>query len=280
MARLIINADDFGLTKGVNRAIGELAHQRALTSATLMACGAAFSDAASIASNTPTLSVGCHIVLVDGLATAPPREISSLVLGNPPRFRTSLARFAASVQSGKIDPAHIETEATAQIRKLQSAGIHVTHVDTHKHTHLFPAVTGAVLRAAATCGIGAIRNPFEPHWCTRIGGGFIRQTEVALLRRFEHSFRAQSLIKSREIKTTDGSLGVSLTGTLDRKMLSKILNAIPEGTWELVTHPGYRDSALDQAGTRLLDSRETERTALLEVIKESKHDLISFADLS
>ena len=65
---------------------------------------------------------------------------------------------------GKIPEGEIETEAVAQIRRLQSVGIHVTHVDTHKHTHMFVRVLRPLLRAARACGVGAIRNPFEPDW--------------------------------------------------------------------------------------------------------------------
>src|ERR1700729_307855 len=70
--RLILNADDFGLTAGINRAIGELHAAGALTSATLMANGPAFDDAVRVASAHPTLGVGCHVVLTDGAPVSPP----------------------------------------------------------------------------------------------------------------------------------------------------------------------------------------------------------------
>jgi predicted glycoside hydrolase/deacetylase ChbG (UPF0249 family) len=69
--------------------------------------------------------------------------------------------------------------------------------------------------------------------------------------------------------TADGSIGVLATGTLDEQALRSMLQAMPGGTWELVCHPGYLDRALEQAHTRLLSSRETERSALLEVIPEA-----------
>lgn len=283
MARLILNADDFGLTQGVNRAIAELAQQQALTSATLMACGKAFDDAVSIALQTPSLGVGCHVVLIDGQATAPAADVASLLqnVSPLPLFRISLARFGAAAQGGRIQPGHIEAEAKAQIRKLQSAGIRVTHVDTHKHTHMFPSVTGAVLNAAYACGVRAVRNPFEPAWCAAIAGSATRKATVNLLRRtFEPFFRAHPLITSGRIATTDGSLGVSATGSLNRESLKRILGVLPEGTWELVTHPGYRDADLDAANTRLLDERNEEREALLAEVKASGHTLINFADLA
>ena len=69
--------------------------------------------------------------------------------------------------------------------------------------------------------------------------------------------------------TSDGSIGLLATGVLDDSMLRSLLRAMPEGTWELVCHPGYIDSALEQARTRLRAARETERSALLDVIPEA-----------
>ena len=79
MKRLIINADDFGLAPGVNRAILELQQAGALSSATLMANGPFFSPAVYMAFAQPALAVGCHVVLVDGSPCLRPAEVPSLV---------------------------------------------------------------------------------------------------------------------------------------------------------------------------------------------------------
>src|ERR1700689_1271933 len=138
LARLIINADDFGLTRGINRAIAELHDAGALTSATLMADGPAFDDAVALAKVRPALSIGCHIVLVDGIPTAAPESIPSLIGADGKSFRSSLAEFVLAAPAGRIHEDEVEREALAQVQKLQRAGIGVTHIDTHKHTHLFP----------------------------------------------------------------------------------------------------------------------------------------------
>src|SRR5450755_4685798 len=139
-ARLILNADDFGLTRGINRAIAELHSAGALTSATLMANGPAFDDAVAIAHAHPTLGVGCHIVLTDGVPLAPPEHIPGLLGPNARTLRPSLADFVQALLRGKIKSAEIELEALFQIHRLQRAGIKITHLDTHKHTHIFPVV--------------------------------------------------------------------------------------------------------------------------------------------
>ena len=161
MRRLIVNADDFGLTSGVNRAIAE-SHQRGIvTSATLMACGGEFEQAASLTKTMPQLSVGCHVVLVDGRPLSTTSASSSLLLSNsPPQFRNNLVSFATAAATGRLDEGQIEAEITAQIAKLQSTGVAVSHLDSHKHTHMFPAVLRGMLRAAKSCGVRALRNPF------------------------------------------------------------------------------------------------------------------------
>jgi hopanoid biosynthesis associated protein HpnK len=267
--RLIINADDFGFTSGVNQAVIELQRAGGLTSATLMATGAAFPEAVSLATKNPALGVGCHVILVDGTPVLPASQIPSLVVENTqetPQFRAKLSVFVTDLLRGHIADSEIEAEATAQIRKLQQAGIRVTHVDTHKHTHMFPRVLRPLLRAALACGVKAIRNPFEPNWSLNAtaNAGHVRKMQVRLLRSQSSSF-AQGVSRAG-LKTTDGAIGVLATGTLDTQTIRNLLAAMPDGTWELVCHPGYNDADLQQQRTRLLAAREMERTALLETI--------------
>ena len=167
MSRLIVNADDFGLTSGVNRAIVELHRAEVLTSATLMACAGATSEAVRLAIENPTLGVGCHVVLVDGQPVLPPSKIPSLVEKQTGCFLPRLTEFLGRLFTGRIRAAEIEAEAAAQIALLQGAGLRLTHIDTHKHTHMFPPVLGPVLSAARKAGIRAVRNPFEPEWAVR-----------------------------------------------------------------------------------------------------------------
>lgn len=280
MGRLIVNADDFGLTAGVNRAIVELHCAGALTSATLMARAAATEEAIELSRATPTLGVGCHVVLADGEPVLPADKLPTLVDSRTGRFQPKLGAFLKRLLAGRIRPAEIEAEAAAQIALLQSKGVQLTHIDTHKHTHLFPAVLRPVLRAAKSAGIRAVRNPFEPAWSRRAtpGAPLLRRTEVCLLRLLEPAFRR--IVAEEEFLTTDGAVGVLATGTLDAAALASLVRNLPAaGTFELVTHPGYNDADLAQAHTRLLASRETEREALLAVLPASGVELVSFAQI-
>lgn len=279
MRRLIVNADDCGLTSGVNRGILEGHSNGIVTSTTLMACGYKFAEAAAMFRNAPRLAVGCHVVLVDGTPAANPGQLSSLVVNS--RFRERLTNFAMLAATGRIDSAQVELEVTAQIKKLQSAGIQVTHLDSHKHTHMFPAVLKGVLKAATACGVRAIRNPFEPlifaaarHWK--------RQFQLRMLRRFRSAFRAA--LENAGVQTPDGCIGIAATGGLTSATFRALIEHLPEGTWEFVSHPGHNDAELDQIHTRLRASRELELAILTspdarEVLHREGVQLISYKDL-
>ena len=285
MRRLIVNADDFGLTAGVNRAIAEGNSQGVITSATLMANAQASEAAIELAKKQAALKTGCHVVLIDGVPLA--ANLPSLTSGSA-RFRGSLKQFAMAAVRRQIAPEEIEREVEAQIRKIQSSGITLTHVDSHKHTHMFPQVLRPLLRAARACGIRAVRNPFEPMRSWPAGmvlgapGLWLRSAGVMAFGIFAAEFRRA--IKEQGMVTTDGTVGIAATGLLDQQKLLRILEALPEGTWELVCHPGYSDADLQSAGTRLTQSREVELAALTsadtrEALVRLKIKLISYADL-
>ena len=283
--RLIINADDFGLTRGVNRAIAGAHSRGVVTSATMMANSAAFDDAVQQARSSPGLGIGCHIVLVDGLAILPPDQVSTLIVGNEKRFREGAGSMALSAVAGRLDAEQMREEATAQIRKLQAAGLTISHIDTHKHVHILPQVLRPLLRAAIACGVRAIRNPFG-----RIGFPIMarrpelwqRYGQFKLLQAFAGKFR--QAVRQATMFTTDGSLGISATGYLDDALFRFILENLPEGTWELVCHPGYDDADLQRVRTRLHKSREAELRLLTAsetraLLARNGVELISYRDL-
>lgn len=274
-----MNADDFGLTRGVNRAIVELHCAGVLTSATLMAKAGATDEAVELARAHPDLGVGCHIVLADGAPVLPPSEVPSLVDKQTGCFPPKLTTFLRRLFTGQIRAAEIEAEAAAQIELLQSRGLRLTHVDTHKHTHMFPPVLRPVLRAARAADIRAIRNPFEPEWAVHATprASVVRSAEVWALRRFGPYF--QRLLAEEGFTTTEGTIAVAATGVVNADTVRSLLAKLPEGTWELVTHPGYNDADLDKVRTRLRASRDIERAALAVIREFPAIDLISFAGI-
>ena len=285
MRRLIVNADDFGIASGVNRGVVEGHQNGVVTSTTLMACGARFDEAVALAAQTNKLSVGCHVVLVDGSPMLAGSQVSSLTVPNSgleSRFRESLVSFALLAAAGRLDRGQIEAEITAQIQKLQAAGISVSHLDSHKHTHMFPVVLKSMLGAARKCGVRAMRNPFEPlifanlrHWK--------RQFQLRILRGYRATFRKE--LADSGMFTPDGCIGLAATGGLTLATFHALIENLPEGTWEFVSHPGYNDADLNQVKTRLRNSREKELAILTsDSVKQLLHgeqiELISYHDLA
>jgi hopanoid biosynthesis associated protein HpnK len=286
--RLIINADDLGLTPGVNRAVAEAASEGVVTSTTLMANGPAFADALARLRN-PRLSVGCHVVLVDGQPLLARERVSTLMASRASNdFRRGFAGLALAALRGRLDPAQLEAEAAAQMQKIHAAGVRLSHFDTHKHVHLLPAVLRPVLRAARQCGVRAVRNPFAPikplafaHLARR-PHLWTRYTEVKILRGWAAAFRR--IVQDEGLVTTDGTFGIVTTGALDLALFRAIIASIPEGTWEFVCHPGYNDGDLAGVRTRLRASRERELQVLTccaarELLQQHGIELISYGDL-
>lgn len=241
--QLIVNADDFGFTRDVNEGIVQ-AHQRGiLTATTLMANGEAFEHAVELAKRTPTLDVGCHLAMVQGVSVLHP--------GRP--MPATVAELIGALIRREIQPYE---EARAQVQKIVDAGIEPSHIDTHKHTHLLPPVLDAVVRVAREFGIGWVRRPFD----FGIGPGVkVGKKAVAVgMRLLKPRFAA----KLGALRSTDYFTGFQITGSLNAASLVETLERLPEGTTEFMCHPGYLGTELAAAKTRLKQSRADELAAL------------------
>jgi len=253
----------------------------------------AFAEAVAAARSLPRLAVGCHVVLVDGAPVSPRDMVDTLVAGRssePNRFYSSLSAFAARATMGGFDREQLVSEITAQITKIQAAEIEVSHLDSHKHAHIFPDVLWAMLRAARICGVPAIRSPFVPLASIlaqqrQFAGKralLKRYGQVRVLNAFAGHFRRQT--SRAGLRKPDGIIGMIETGHMDANLLRAALVNLPEGTWELVCHPGYADADLRAAGTRLIESREQERELLAapevkELLERQEIRLISYREL-
>jgi predicted glycoside hydrolase/deacetylase ChbG (UPF0249 family) len=251
-----------------------------------------FDDAIRIAHAQPALGIGCHIVLTDGVPISPPETIPTLLGRDRKTFRRSLHEFFLAVLTRRVSEVDIAREAQAQIERIQQQGVTLTHLDTHKHTHILTRVARPLLAAAERTGIPAIRNPFEPRWSIALGKSpILRRLQLRSLRHLQPRFLAlpqiRTVTRSGSVLTTSGTLGISATGHLNRATLHAILDAMPSGTWELVCHPGYNDRDLDAITTRLRSTREVERSALLDAFsptsQQQSHppcpELINYRDI-
>jgi predicted glycoside hydrolase/deacetylase ChbG (UPF0249 family) len=293
--RLIINADDFGLTDGVNRGVRDCCVAGGATSATLMAVGGSWSDAVNIARETlqklqTPISTGCHVVLMDGVPSLSHDAVRSLLRNTEggTAFYSSFSSFGRRAMLGRFDAGEIRAEVASQIEKLQRAGLTLTHADSHKHAHLFPNVIGGFVRALKDCGVPAIRNPFfafrfpNVHQVRERPRLMRRFVQIPLLRPFARRF--QSEVRAAGLRTPDGCIGVYAPTFQSYEQMSHVLKALPEGTWELVCHPGYVDKSLDQINTSLRSSREAELQMLCserfrQMLRNGNIELCSYLDL-
>jgi predicted glycoside hydrolase/deacetylase ChbG (UPF0249 family) len=243
-----VNADDFGFTPDVNQGIVEAHLQGILTATTLMANGAAFDDAVRLARQTPTLDIGCHLVLVGG---------NSPVTGQP--YPPTVAQLIGAIIRRQIG---VYDELAAQVRRIVDAGIRPTHLDTHKHTHLAPPVLDAVARLAREFGIRWVRVPFDLP-LHALKGAVPRLDRLAnrglgLLRG-----RFHRVLERHGCRATRHFAGLQITGRFGTPELVELLGAIPQGSTELMVHPGLCREPLLHARTRLKESRERELRALV-----------------
>jgi hopanoid biosynthesis associated protein HpnK len=288
MKQLILNADDFGLTRGVNEGIIRAHREGVLTSATLMACGAAFDHAVALAKQNPRLGIGCHLVLVGGRATAPVEEISSLA-SKDSRLPESLGGFVTRLSAGMIRPTEIERELRAQILKIRTAGIEPTHLDTHKHTHAHPLVMRALSRVARELEIPRVRKPMENlrnSWESSRGERSAMLPELlsaAAARMVAPIF--ESAARKYGLQSPDHFLGLARTGRLRPDALRRMIGSVREGSTEIMLHPGISDSELATIETRLSWQRNSEMDALIDpavksVVEEHGIRLITYRELN
>jgi predicted glycoside hydrolase/deacetylase ChbG (UPF0249 family) len=242
--RLIVNADDFGFTRDVNAGIVQAHREGVLTATTLMANGDAFEDAVRLARETPTLDVGCHLVLVQGRSVLDPsREL--------PRTLKDLVGAVVRRQLPLYE------EASAQVRKILAVGIRPSHIDAHKHTHLLPPVLEVVARVCREFEIPWVRRPFD--FGTGEGTKALKRVVAVGMRAMAPRF-ASAL---GGLRSTDYFTGFLATGSLTAEKFIETLERLPEGLTEFMCHPGQLGAELRGAATRLKESREIELAALV-----------------
>jgi predicted glycoside hydrolase/deacetylase ChbG (UPF0249 family) len=269
LKRLVVNADDFGFTPDVNAGIVEAHRYGILTATTLMANGNAFDDAVRLARETPSLDIGCHLVLIQGRSLLTGRALPQTI----PQLLSALARRELRIYD----------ELAAQVHHIEHSGIRPSHMDTHKHTHLAPPVLEAVARLAAETGARWVRRPFDfPLSAGRAAVPLLKRFTSGALSTTRHRFHR--VLEKHGCRTTDHFAGFQVTGRFRAAELVDLMRVIPEGTTEFMCHPGRCGPALRSAATRLKESRERELEALIapEVRAEMERsgiELVNYADL-
>jgi predicted glycoside hydrolase/deacetylase ChbG (UPF0249 family) len=257
--QLIVNADDFGFTRDVNAGIVECHRNGILTATTLMANGDAFEDAVRLAKENPSLDIGVHLVLVGG--PGQPASVPALM-----------------AQLGKHD---LVAEMRRQVQTILAAGLSLSHLDTHKHTHLAPPVFRAVVQVSQEFKIPWIRKPADfamPAQSSPVLKKIVNKAVRFVANRFD-----RKLLRGGR-RFTDHFIGFEVTGRLRTPELVSILRHLPEGLTELMCHPGYLGDELRAAPTRLKESRLLELEALTssearKTLREAGIQLTGYRDL-
>jgi predicted glycoside hydrolase/deacetylase ChbG (UPF0249 family) len=257
LKHLVVNADDFGFTSDVNQGIVEAHQNGILTAATLMATGRSFDDAVRLARENPALDIGCHLVLV----------------GDPP-FPPTVAKLIQAIALRRMN---VYEELARQVRRIADAGLKPTHLDTHKHTHVLPAVLDAVSRISVEFGIPWVRRPFD--FPLQPGGTVWTNRAMRAL-----GWRLPAVLSRRGCRSTDWFAGFRLTGRFNDRDLVALIRALPEGSTEFMCHPGRCGPELRSARTRLKESRERELKALTapevrSALREAGVRLATYRDL-
>lgn len=270
MRNLIVNADDLGWTEGVNRGIAEAHRNGIVTSASLLANGAAFASGVEVARKTPGLGVGVHLNLSDGEPVAPRELVKSLVNERGElegRTESLLLRLAR--RSVLLD--EVEREWEAQIQKVRTSGIEPTHLDGHRHVQMLPGLFEISLRLAKRHGIAAIRISHEESSLRAALSAGAKQKGTVVMRQGVQARGLKLLGRDAHekaeragIATADYFCGIAQTGELTREGVLRLLEILPEGTTELMCHPGYVDEDLAKSATRLQESRQTELKILTD----------------
>jgi predicted glycoside hydrolase/deacetylase ChbG (UPF0249 family) len=272
--RLIINADDYGLSRGVNTGIIEAATTGVVTSASMIVNLPGFDDAMARARSCPSLSLGLHLNLTAGkpLTAAP-----SLTRRKTGQFYP-LPLLVARASLGLVASSQVTLECVAQIDRMIEAGIPPTHLDSHRHIHAHPALSAAVREAASSRGISNVRVPTEPLWTNaRDWKATLKKTGLLMCARMSG--------QREERSAAAHFFGLSLQGgTSFAARLFALIPKLPPGTTELMTHPGYADSALSEHDgytwqreeeLRVLCSKE-----LRDVVRRNGIELAGFGDLA
>jgi predicted glycoside hydrolase/deacetylase ChbG (UPF0249 family) len=231
MRKLIVNADDLGLCGGVDEGIFEAHRTGIVTRASIMAVGENFENAASQVRKRG-LPVGLHLTLV---------EECSLMTGKP--FAASYAAFASAVLSGRISLSDVECEMRAQIDRCIQAGLQISHLDSHQHVHAMPSIMRIVVRLASEHNIPRVRVPRDSplrHGAST-SSRYLGKTALCWL-----AVGNMRMVRDAGLSACDRMIGLFESGSLTEERLLNLLEHLPDGTTELLCHPGRVDRACQE----------------------------------
>ena len=241
--RVIVTADDFGLSPAVNEAVEQAHRNGILTSASLMVAAPAAADAIQRARILPSLRVGLHLVLVDGPAVLPRSTIPDLVDDNGLFPRDQLRLGLRYTRPGTIRR-QLAAEIRAQFAAFAATGLPLDHADAHKHMHLHPVVGALMIRIGREFGLRTIRVPAEPPAILRACGER-PGLAAAAMHRWTSLLRWQA--RRAGLSAPDQVFGIAWSGHVTADRLRRLAAHLPAGRSEIYLHPAVeRDATLQR----------------------------------
>lgn len=241
---LIVTADDFGVAREVNEAVEQAHRDGILTAASLMVTGAAAADAVRRARRMPSLRVGLHLVLIDGVPTLPPASVPNLVEPSG-CFRRNAALSGINLMMNSSARRQLAAEITAQFEAFRATGLALDHVNGHRHFHVHPVIAEHVLRIGSQFGLRAVRIPLEPADVLRRAQPGSRVGQDWLLAPVARGLLRRA--RSMGVFAPDHVFGIRWSGAMTKDRLRALIEALPDGVNEIYCHPavsgGYPGSA-------------------------------------
>lgn len=285
--RLIVNADGFGFTHGINAGILESIEQGIVTSVSCNANFPAIEAISELVRRFPRISVGVHFNLQVGRPVCSPALVPSLVTPGGEFHRHD---FVSRLLRGAVLRNELELELAAQAQRIINLGASITHWDGHQNKHLFPGYFSAACRVAQRLGIRRMRT-HRRHLVTTagqgtrsLGGYYVRHPKRLLthgLARLQMRRAERWGFRMADRLITPGYLDAGVKAM--RSTWVSLLDQLPAGTNEIYCHPGYPDDELRRYAT-YVDQRAVEIEVLTsrevrDAIGRNQVDLISFFDL-
>ena len=235
--RLIVNADDFGLSRSVNEAVIRAHRDGILTSASLMVNEPACDEAVKIAKENPKLGVGLHITLLMGHSALPAGKIPGLV-NNRGEFSDSPVSTGMKYFFNSGLRKQLRAEIRAQFEKFRATGLPLDHVNGHLHFHLHPVVFKILMEDSDTLGISHLRltrDCFSRSRRTSHGHLLYRISHAAIFEML--SSRARRPLEQKKIRHARITFGLLQNARVDEEYILKLLPELPTGDSELYSHP-------------------------------------------
>lgn len=239
--RLIISADDFGLSESVNEAVERAHRDGILAAASLMIAGAAAADAVRRARRSPTLRVGLHLVVIEGPAMLAPAPIPDLV-DQHGQFPSGQIRLGINYFFRPSVRRQLAAEVRAQFAAFAATGLPLDHANAHKHMHLHPTVGRLLIRIGRDFGLRAVRIPAEPP-AVLAACGMHPSFGARALFRWTTLLRLQA--RRAGLLTNDHCFGIAWSGQMTAQRLLRLAPQIQDGLSEIYFHPAsHTDAAL------------------------------------